>query len=284
VKTTQWYTYKLCYPNGTPFYFGKGTSDREYQHKSHAKKDLILRDRVINDILHRGLDITVKIIEYYDNENEAFRVERANIELFSVTELLTNVIYNPVPHNWKKHQRQLNILLKEFQTTTQAWPDEVYRLGATTQRWEDDETIDISKYYETQIKQNILNDVVVNKKGIEEAEKKSRMIAEYEKMISERKPSENTLPQTNMDESEEQDETYKEEGILEAYSSEKSFFLRGGERQFMGDSDETYVEETECGYCGVVFSNVRNLEEHYESCSEKPKYVKTTNIRKKRPK
>lgn len=240
-------------------------------------------DRVINDILHRGLDITVKIIVYYDNENEAFRVERENIELFSITELLTNVIYNPVPHNWKKHQQQLNILVKVFQTTTQAWPDEVYRLGATTQRWEDDETIVVRKYYETQIKQDILNDVLVNKKGIEEAEKKSSMIAEYEKMISERKPSENTLPQTNMDESEEQDETYKEEGILEAYSSEKPFFLRGGERQFMGDSDETYVEETECGYCGVVFSNVRNLEEHYERCSEKPKYVKTTNIRKKRP-
>lgn len=75
-----YYTYLLKYPDGTPFYVGKGTGDRMYVHEKKVKKGKIPHKNkhlfnTIKKILDSNQNITYEIIIETQNEKEAYQKE-----------------------------------------------------------------------------------------------------------------------------------------------------------------------------------------------------------------
>lgn len=78
----RFYVYVLCRPNGKPFYVGKGTRDRIFQHDAEARKGCDCHKcRVIRKIWRNGGEIQRYKVFTTDDEQEAFSYERELIAL-----------------------------------------------------------------------------------------------------------------------------------------------------------------------------------------------------------
>lgn len=75
-----WYVYHLCYPNGEPFYIGKGKLRRMYQHADEARKGhKSHKCNVIRALWRAGQDIVYRVVFVTSSEAEAYAIERSEI-------------------------------------------------------------------------------------------------------------------------------------------------------------------------------------------------------------
>lgn len=88
------YTYGLFYPDGRAFYYGKGTGNRVYHHRSEARSEKLAnsyKSRVIRKLWAGGQDYQVIILAYHATEKEAFMHEIALIMLSNAGGVLINL-------------------------------------------------------------------------------------------------------------------------------------------------------------------------------------------------
>lgn len=104
------YVYELIDPRvNLPFYIGKGKDDRVYFHlseKSRAKSDNQRKFNKIQKIRKDGYEPEVKIVEYFDNENDAYFYEESLIQKYGRIRyddggILTNICESSRPPNLK---------------------------------------------------------------------------------------------------------------------------------------------------------------------------------------
>lgn len=92
VSTKQHYVYELCYPDGTPFYIGKGQKKRVYMHEINARKgDVSAKCKIIRKIWESGGQLLKKIVFESDDNLEAFNFEKQHISVSRLKYKLTNV-------------------------------------------------------------------------------------------------------------------------------------------------------------------------------------------------
>ena len=103
-----YYVYKLIDPRvNLPFYVGKGKDDRVYFHlseKIRAKSDNERKFNKIQKIRKEGYEPEVKIVEYFENENDAYFYEESLIQKYGRIRydeggILTNICESSRPPN-----------------------------------------------------------------------------------------------------------------------------------------------------------------------------------------
>lgn len=83
IPPRMYYVYLLTYPDGTPFYVGKGTESRIAAHAREARKGCSCRKcGIIQGIWRIGTDFGKIIVIETSDESEAFASERALIALY----------------------------------------------------------------------------------------------------------------------------------------------------------------------------------------------------------
>lgn len=83
IASPRFYVYILCRPNGTPFYVGKGSNGRIYDHEREARSGhRCHKCHVIRKVWRAGGDIHRYIVFTTDDEQEAFTYERETIALY----------------------------------------------------------------------------------------------------------------------------------------------------------------------------------------------------------
>lgn len=93
----EFYCYILCYPDGTPFYVGKGKGFRLFNHetkhslKNNPNKLLV---NVIKKILNSNSKLTYTIEEYFNNESEAYSFEETLIQKYGRRDINTGILCN----------------------------------------------------------------------------------------------------------------------------------------------------------------------------------------------
>ena len=102
------YVYELIDPrNNQPFYIGKGSGNRAYYHLSLNAKHLnIYKENLINKIRENNLEPIVNIIEYFENESDAYSLETELIKKYKRKGydeggILTNICLDNKPPNHK---------------------------------------------------------------------------------------------------------------------------------------------------------------------------------------
>lgn len=91
IPSPRFYVYVLARPNSKPFYVGKGTGQRVYNHDIEARGGHeCYKCRVIRKIWRNGGQVQRYIVFTTDNEQEAFDYERELIALYG-RETLTNL-------------------------------------------------------------------------------------------------------------------------------------------------------------------------------------------------
>lgn len=114
-KVEYYYTYTLRYPDGTPFYVGKGTGDRVSQHvkEFNSRANGSTKHRVIGDILFAGL----QVIEHKEVENlpeqAALDFEKVLIGHLKNSHLLTNAVVSEL---WSEnlHREKLEFFVGQL--------------------------------------------------------------------------------------------------------------------------------------------------------------------------
>lgn len=105
-----YYVYELIDPRvNLPFYVGKGKDKRVYFHlseKSRAKSDNFKKFDKIKKIRKEGYEPEVKIVEYFENENDAYKYEEELIKKYGKRDIdeggiLTNICESARPPNLK---------------------------------------------------------------------------------------------------------------------------------------------------------------------------------------
>jgi len=93
----KFYCYLLRYPNGTPFYAGKGKGFRLFNHetphnlKNNSNKLLV---NVIKKILNSNSKLTYTIEEYFNIESEAYSFEETLIQKYGRRDIGTGILCN----------------------------------------------------------------------------------------------------------------------------------------------------------------------------------------------
>lgn len=76
------YVYQLCFPNGTPFYVGKGSKGRIHDHVRRVKRNLnnchhnSIKNYIISSILNLGQEVREEIIFEDDSADICFDYEK----------------------------------------------------------------------------------------------------------------------------------------------------------------------------------------------------------------
>ena len=105
-----YYVYELIDPRvSLPFYVGKGKNDRVYFHlseKSRAKSDNERKFNKIQKIRKEGYEPEIKIVEYFENENDAYSYEEQLIKKYGRIRydedgILTNICESSRPPKLK---------------------------------------------------------------------------------------------------------------------------------------------------------------------------------------
>ena len=105
-----YYVYELIDPRvNLPFYVGKGKDNRVYFHlseKSRAKSDNQRKFNKIQKIRKEGHEPEVKIVEYFENENDAYFYEESLIQKYGRIRydeggILTNICESSRPPKLK---------------------------------------------------------------------------------------------------------------------------------------------------------------------------------------
>jgi len=97
LEANRFYVYTYSYPNGTPFYVGKGTGRRHRRHfvdvKCGNKADTWCK-KVIKSLLNKGQEpIIKKIVENIDNEF-AVLIEKEYIAKYGRQDIKTGILVN----------------------------------------------------------------------------------------------------------------------------------------------------------------------------------------------
>lgn len=105
------YAYTLRYPDGTPFYVGKGTGARVSQHVAEwlSKPNDSIKHRVISDIMAHGANVIEKIEVDMLSDFDSRRVEKSMTDLLGPSGLLVNHEYVNI---WseEKHTAKIDAL------------------------------------------------------------------------------------------------------------------------------------------------------------------------------
>ena len=100
----KFYVYCLCYPDGTVFYVGKGSSNRLYNHEETARGgSKTATSNVIREIWASGHNVQKKILFESENEAEALAEEQRQIALYDNGKL-TNRALRSRHVEWINHQ------------------------------------------------------------------------------------------------------------------------------------------------------------------------------------
>ena len=111
-----YYVYELIDPRvNLPFYVGKGKNDRVYFHlseKSRASSDNQRKFNKIQKIREEGYEPEIKIVKYFDNEDDAYFYEESLIKQYGRIRydengILTNICESsrPPTHKGKTYQQ-----------------------------------------------------------------------------------------------------------------------------------------------------------------------------------
>ena len=72
----KYYTYLLCYSDGTPFYVGKGSRSRVFSHETLAiRGDKSAKSEIIRQIWYSGKEVVKKIVCLTNDEKVALQEE-----------------------------------------------------------------------------------------------------------------------------------------------------------------------------------------------------------------
>jgi hypothetical protein len=105
-----YYVYELIDPRvNLPFYIGKGKDKRVYFHlseKSRAKSDNFKKFDKIKKIRKEGYEPEVKIVQYFEDENDAYEYEEKLIKIYGRRDIdeggiLTNICESSRPPKLK---------------------------------------------------------------------------------------------------------------------------------------------------------------------------------------
>lgn len=97
-----WYVYTYSYPDGTPFYVGKGTSSRISVHESEAKSNCQCQKcQIIRGIWEKGQPVQKRFVFETFSESEALDREKELIAKY--TQSLVNKRDMPKPNHDNKN-------------------------------------------------------------------------------------------------------------------------------------------------------------------------------------
>ena len=96
-STYKFYCYLLRYPDGTPFYAGKGKKFRLFDHETnyslkHDSNKLLAN--VIKKIFRNGEQLTYSIEGYFNIENEAYEFEEKLVQKYGRRDIGTGILCN----------------------------------------------------------------------------------------------------------------------------------------------------------------------------------------------